>query len=453
MHLRQVFAIALVVAGGVGAQAAGTPKPGVDWPQFRGIRAGGVAEGFPLTAAWDMSSGRGVRWKTAIPGLGLSSPVVWGDLVCLSTSISGQKDAGLKVGLYGNVTPVTDDTEHEWRVYCLDKTSGAVRWQQTVVKAVPKIKRHTKSSHANSTLATDGERLIAFFGSEGLYAYDLKGKLLWKKDLGVLNSGWFFDPDYEWGIGSSPIIYKNMAIVQCDIQRGSFLAAFDTATGKEIWRTQREEIPSWSTPTIFEANGKAELITQATTFPRGYDPMTGKELWKYSGNSEIAIPTPIIGPGFVVITNGYRGVQPIVAVKPGATGDITLKAPETKGEFVAWSTTRGGPYIPTPVIYGDQLYILQGNGVLAAYKVATGERIYQERLGGTGGSFSASPVAADGKIYLSSEDGDVFVVKAGPAYELLSKNPIGEVLMATPAISDGLIIFRGLKNVYAIKAQ
>src|SRR4030095_9207406 len=149
---------------------------------------------------------------------------------------------------------------------------------------------------------------------------------------------------------------------------------------------------------------------------RDCDPMTGKELWKYSRNSEIAIPTPIIGPGFVLITNGYRGVQPIVAVKPGATGDITLKAPETKSEFIAWSTTRGGPYIPTPVIYGDQLYLLQGNGVLAAYKVATGERIYQERLGGTGGSFSASPVAADGKIYLSSEDGGVFVVQAGRAF-------------------------------------
>ena len=173
MKRRQVFAIGLVVAIGVGAHAAGTPKPGVDWPQFRGIRAGGVAEGFPLAEAWDIPSGRGVRWKTPIPGLGLASPIVWGDLVCLSTSISGQKDAGLKVGLYGDVRPVTDDTEHEWRIYCLDKKSGAVRWQQTVLKAVPKIKRHTKASHANSTLATDGERLIAFFGSEGLYAYDL----------------------------------------------------------------------------------------------------------------------------------------------------------------------------------------------------------------------------------------------------------------------------------------
>jgi outer membrane protein assembly factor BamB len=295
--------------------------------------------------------------------------------------------------------------------------------------------------------------VIVSFGSQGLYAFDLDGKLLWQKDLGVLNSGWFFDPDYEWGVGSSPILYKNMVIVQCDIQRGSFLAAFDTATGKEVWRTQRDEIPSWSTPTILEVNGKAELITQATTFTRGYDPMTGKELWKYSGNSEIAIPTPIVGPGFVVITNGYRGVQPIVALKPGATGDITLKDNETKNQFIVWSSKRGGPYIPTPVIYGDYLYVLQGNGALAAYKIATGEQVYQKRLGGAAGSFSASPVAADGKIYCTSEDGDVYVVKAGPEYEELAKNSIGEVVMASPAISDGLIIFRGLKNVYAIKAS
>jgi outer membrane protein assembly factor BamB len=180
--------------------------------------------------------------------------------------------------------------------------------------------------------------------------------------------------------------------------------------------------------------------------------MTGKELWKYSGNSEIAIPTPIVGPGFVVITNGYRGVQPIFAIKPGASGDITLKDNATSSDFVSWSTKRGGPYIPTPLIYGDQLYVLN-NGVLTAYKVATGQQVYQKRLGGTAGSFSASPVAADGKIYCASEDGDVFVIKAGPEYEELAKNSMGEVVMATPAISDGLIIVRGLKNVYAIKAR
>jgi outer membrane protein assembly factor BamB len=369
----------------------------------------------------------------------------------VSTAIGSDPKQGIRTGQYGDVEPVTDASKHTWHLIALDKATGKVVWDRVAYEGVPKTKRHPKSSQASATPVTDGKHVIVSFGSEGLYAYDFDGKLAWKKDLGVLNSGWFFDPDYEWGIGSSPIIYKNMAIVQCDIQRGSFIAAFDTATGKEVWRTGREEIPSWSTPTIFESNGKAELVTQATTFTRGYDPMTGKELWKYSGNSEIAIPTPILGPGFVVITNGYRGVQPIVALKPGATGDITLKQGETKSEFIPWSMTRGGPYIPTPIIYRDQLYVLQNSGIVTAYKVSTGEQIYQKRLGGSGGSFSASPVAGDGKIYFASEDGDVFVIKTGPEYQELAKNVVGEVLMATPAISDGLIIFRGQKNIVAIK--
>jgi putative pyrroloquinoline-quinone binding quinoprotein len=219
-----------------------------------------------------------------------------------------------------------------------------------------------------------------------------------------------------------------------------------------VWRTAREEIPSWSTPAIFEHEGRTELVTQATTFTRGYDPSTGKELWRLSGNSEITIPTPIVGPGFVVVTNGYRGIQPIYAIKPGASGDITPKNDQTQSGSIAWSTNRGGPYIPTPLIYGDLLYVLQINGVLAAHDVRTGQRVYQERVGG-GGSFSASPVAADGKLYLSSEDGDVYVVKAGPAYELLATNHLGQVVMATPAISDGTIFIRGLKDVFAIKQK
>jgi len=423
------------------------------WPSFRGANAAGVADGTPTAVKWNAPAGENVAWKTPVDGVAVSSPIVWGNRVFVSTAVSSDPKQGIRTGQYGDVEPVTDSSKHTWRLIALDKATGKVVWDKVAYEGVPKTKRHPKSSQASATPVTDGRHVIVSFGSEGLFAFDFNGKQLWKKDLGVLNAGWFFDPDYEWGIGSSPIIYKNLVIVQADIQRGSFLAAFDTASGKEVWRTQRDEIPSWSTPTILEANGKAEVVTQATTFTRGYDAMTGKELWKYSGNSEVAIPTPIVGPGFVVITNGYRGVQPIIAVKPGATGDITLKTGETKNTSIPWSMNRGGPYIPTPVIYGDQLYVLQNNGTLAAYKVGSGERIYQERLGGAAGSFSASLVAADGKIYASSEDGDVFVVRAGPAYELLAKNVVGEVLMATPAISDGLIIFRGQKNVIAIKAQ
>ena len=337
-----------------------------------------------------------VAWKTPVDGVAVSSPIVWGNRVFVSTAVSSDPKQGIRTGQYGDVEPVNDASKHTWRLVALDKATGKVVWDKVAYEGIPKTKRHPKSSQASATPVTDGTHVIVSFGSEGLYSYDFDGKLLWKTDLGVLNSGWFFDPDYEWGIGSSPIIYKNMVIVQCDIQRGSYLAAFDTATGKEVWRTGREEIPSWSTPTILEANGKAELVTQATTFTRGYDPMTGKELWKYSGNSEIAIPTPIVGPGFVVITNGYRGVQPIVAVKPGATGDITLKTGETKSEFIPWASTRG-PYIPTPVIYGSNSTCSRTTACWPPKGRDQRRRIYQERLGGTGGSFSASPVAADGR--------------------------------------------------------
>ena len=420
-----------------------------NWPSFRGPQASGVADGAATPVSWNVSTSQNVVWTTPIAGLAVSSPIVWGNRIFVSTAVSSDPNAGIKTGLYGDVQPVNDLSKHTWRLLALDKRTGKVVWDRAVSEGTPKTKRHPKSSQASSTPVTDGTRVIVSFGSEGLYAYDFDGKLLWKRDLGVLNAGWFYDPDYEWGFGSSPIIWKNLVIVQCDIQKNAFVAAFDVTTGQPVWRTSRDEIPSWSTPAIFEANGRAELVTQATKFTRGYDPGTGKELWRLSGNSEIAIPTPVIGPNLVIVSNGYTPVQPIFAIRPGATGDITPKAGQTQNESIAWSTNRGGPYIPTPVIYKDQLYVLGINGVLTVYDVRTGQRVYQQRVGG-GGSFSASPVAADGKIYLTSEDGDVFVVKAGPAYELLATNPVGEVVMATPAISDGLLIIRGVKHVMAI---
>jgi outer membrane protein assembly factor BamB len=441
--------------------AKGTPaKPFVDdnpmavehpanWPSFRGSGATGVADGQFPPAVWDAEKGINIRWKTPIPGLGHSCPVVWQDRVFVTTSVSGDPKADFKPGLYGDVDSVDDKTEHNWKVYCLDKKTGVILWERTAHTGVPTVKRHMKGSHANSTPATDGKHLVACFGSEGLYCYDLDGNPLWKQTLGVLDSGWFYDPEYQWGFGSSPIIYRNKVIVQCDVGKNSFIAAYDLADGKRIWQTPREEIPSWGTPTVIEANGRAELVTNATKFARGYDPETGKELWKLARHSEITVPTPFLGQGLIFITSGYRPIRPIYAIKPGASGDISLKEGEKSNQFVAWSTDTGGTYQPTPLVYGDHFYTCSNEGMVTCYEAKTGKRLYRERLPGAGGH-TASPVAADGKIYFTSEEKGIRVIKAGPTFELLAANQLGDPCMATPAISDGMLFVRSQHFVFGI---
>lgn len=420
-----------------------------NWPQFRGPGAAGVVEGRTSAVSWNAEKSTNIRWKTAIPGLAHSSPVVWGNKIFVSTAVSSAAKDETRFGLYGDVAPVKDDPKHTWKVFALDKQSGKVLWERTAYEGLPKVKRHPKSTHADSTPVTNGKYLVVLFGSEGLYAYDLNGKLLWKQDLGVLDSGWFYDADYQWEHGSSPIIYKDLVIIQADVQKDSFIAAYNLKNGKLAWKTPREEISSWGTPTIYEGKTRAELIANGSRAIRGYDPATGKELWRLSPNSEVTTPTPFVAHDLIFVTSGYAPIQPIYAIKPGANGDISLKDGKESNDFIAWSKQRGGPYMPTPVVYGDLLYTCSNQGVLTAYNAKTGERVYQERLGGKGGAFTASPVASDGKIYLSSEDGDIFVVKAGPKYELLATNPVGQVMMATPAISDGLVIVRGVSHLFA----
>jgi outer membrane protein assembly factor BamB len=420
-----------------------------NWPQFRGPGATGVVEGSPQPLKWDASTQQNVRWKTAIPGLSHSSPVIWGNKVFVMTAVSSGTDEK-RYGLYGDVAPVKDNPKHTYKLIALDKQKGTILWERVAFEGIPKVKRHPKSSHAASTPATDGKHVIALFGSEGLFAYDLNGKLLWKQDVGVLDAGWFYDVDYQWEYASSPIIYKNLVIIQADIQKDSFVAAYDLKTGKQVWKTLRQgELPGWGSPTVYEGKTRAELVTAGAKAVRGYDPLTGKELWTLGPMAEIVTPTPFAAHDLIFVTSGYRPIQPIYAIKPGASGDLTLKDKQTSSDFIAWSKDRGGPYMPTPIVYGELLYTCSNNGVLTAYNATTGERVYQERIGGSGGAFTASPVASDGKIYLSSEDGDVFVVKAGPKYELLAKNPVGEPMMATPAISDGLLIVRTVSHLFA----
>ncbi|MGH8245626.1 MAG: PQQ-binding-like beta-propeller repeat protein, partial [Gammaproteobacteria bacterium] len=364
--------------------------------------------------------------------------------------VSSDPKSEFRHGLYGDVTPAKDLSKHVWKVYALDRSTGKIVWERTAYEGVPKAKRHPKSSQASSTPATDGKHVLAFFGSEGLYCYDLNGKLLWKQDLGVLSVGWFYDPDYEWGVGSSPIIYKNLVIVQCDIQKDSFIAAFDLRTGKPVWRTPRDEIPSWGTPTVYEGKTRAEIVTNAAKRIRGYDALTGRELWWLSPNSEVTVATPVAADGLIFVTAGYPPIRPIYAIRADASGNISLKENEESNPYVAWSNKRAGTYIPTPIVYGGYLYTLANNGILTCYKAKTGERVYQQRIGDRGGAYSASPVAVDEKLYFTSEDGEIFVVKAGPQYELLAVNPIGEVLMATPAIARGMLIVRSMRHVYGI---
>ena len=421
-----------------------------DWPQFRGWRASGVADGRDLPVDWNAEDGTNIRWKTAIPGLGHASPVISKGRVFVVTAVSSDADPSLRVGLYGDIAPVEDEGSHAWQLYCLSRYTGRILWKRTVHQGVPKVMRHPKSTHANSTPATDGVRLVVFLGSEGLYCFDLCGNLLWKRDLGILDSGYYRVPDAQWGFASSPIIYRNTVIVQCDVQQNSFLAAFDLCTGRELWRTGREDVPTWSTPTIYEDGSRAELIVNGYRHAGGYDPRSGEELWRLSGGGDIPVPTPIVASGLIFLSSAHGAQAPLCAIRVGATGDVTPTGDDRPSDHVAWYKPRDGVYLQTPLVYGEHLYACRNNGVLSCYDIHTGQRLYRERLGSGRAGFTASPVAGDGKLYFAGEDGDVYVIRAGPTFEILATNSMGEVCMATPAISDGMLIIRGKSHVYGI---
>ena len=418
-----------------------------NWPGFRGNNASGVAEGKKTATTWNIDTPQNILWKTNIPGFSHASPIVWEDRVFVITAISSDvktdfaaKDRG--IGL------ADDSVKHTWRIYSLDKKSGQILWSQTAYEGIPRAKRHVKATQANSTPVTDGRYVVALFGSEGLACYDLNGKLLWKKDLGILNPGLWDDPTSSWGHSSSPVIYKDLVIVQADGHKQSFIAAFNLKDGAQAWRVDRSEITSWSTPTLSNESKRTVLIANGGHFIRGYDPLTGKELWRFSDHdTQVKMQAPQVAHDLIYVTGGYPAGRPIYAFKPGATGDISLKPGQDTNDFIAWTSSKGSPYTPTPIVYGDLFYVVADNGVLSAYEAKSGTMVYQQRLPS---SFSASPVATDGKLYLSSEDGDVFVVRAGPKFELLAKNVMGQPLMATPAISDGLLIVRTKDFVYAV---
>lgn len=422
------------------------PLDARQWPQFRGAAAAGVADS-AVPTTWNLASKSRVAWVADIPGLGHSSPIIWGNRVYVTTAVSDAPNPPLDVR-HGGISMAPDTGRQTWKVLALDRKSGGVLWERTAFEGVPRVQRHLKASHASATPATDGTHVVAVFGSEGLYCFDASGSLLWKQDLGVMNAGLVGDEGVQWGPASSPIIHGSIVIVQNDRQRESFLAAYELKTGEQVWKVERDEFPSWATPLVVTAGGRSELVVNASKFIRGYDPLTGRELWRMAdAETQVKVVSPVAGPGTVIVTGGYpRGSRPIYAFRTGQQGTVDAAG----GAGFAWRSDRGSPYVPTPLVYGTELYVLADNGVLAVYDAATGTRHYQERLDETPLGFSASPIAAGGHVYLASEDGDVFVVKAGRSFEVVARNDMNEALMATPAVAGGMLIVRGRSHLFGI---
>ena len=351
------------------------------WPSFRGPWGLGYVENAKTPTTWNVESVEHIKWKTAIPGLAHSSPIIWGNLLFVTTAVNTINSASLKVGLYGDIDEANDSAVHEYKVYCLDKNSGKILWERVAHQGIPKSKRHTKASQANCTPATDGKYLVVHFGSEGMYCYDFDGNLIWSKDMGLINPGWANTPGIEWGYSSSPIIYKNKIVLQCDIPKTPFIAAYDLATGKEIWKTARtEEAQTYCTPAIYSKGEKTMVIANGYTEMCGYDFETGKAIWKLGNGGDIPTPTPVIANDLIYLNGAHGKFSPIFAVKPTAKGDITLAPDSTKNQYIVWSVKRGGAYMQTPLIYKGYLYNLQVNGQLTCYDAMTGDVKYKESL-------------------------------------------------------------------------
>jgi outer membrane protein assembly factor BamB len=418
------------------------------WPQFRGPGASGVGTGDPAVQ-WNGETAQNVLWKAAIPGLAHSSPIVWGDRIFLTSAVPAAGEGALKLGLYGDIKSVETEGAHAFKVYCLNRHTGKILWEQTAVSRTPRMRRHPKSTHANPTPVTDGKYVVALFGSEGLFAFDLNGKPLWQKDLGTLDSGFFMVPSAQWGFASSPILYDGKVIVQADVQKDSFLAAFDVRNGNELWRTPRRDVPTWGTPTIapYDApNGpKQQIIVNGWKHIGGYDPRNGRELWRMAGMGDIPVPTPVTAKGIVIFTSAHGPGRPIYAVRTNAAGDITNNT-----GMIAWSQDRAGNYMQTPLVLDGLGYFCFDNGVLSVYEIETGKRIYQQRLGAGSSGFSSSPVAAGGRLYVTNEEGRTYVIGAASSFQLLKENELGESVMATPAIAEGVLYVRGRRHLFAI---
>jgi len=420
-----------------------TAGSAANWPQWRGPDGSGISNEKNLPSEW--GPGKNIKWRTPIAGRGHSSPIVWGNRVFVTTAVEGDVVQGAKAVKHMagdkeflHPDSIGADRKHQFKVIALNRDSGKVLWEALAWEGTPYDNRHRKSSYASSTPATDGKLVYAYFGTEGLYAYDFNGKLAWKAQLGNLAT-------VGMGTGTSPILYDNVVIVQCDEDNGeaSFIVALDKKTGKEVWRTPRKVQVSWSTPLLVKTATHSELITSGTEMVISYDPATGKELWRHKGVESNAIPSPVANNEMVFLVAGFPA-KIAMAIKLGGSGDLT-GTPN-----VPWKYAKGTAYVPSPILYGDYLYLTTDRGILTCIDAKTGEVKYEGGRIPIPATFTASPVAFEGKILMTSEDGDTFIVKAGPKHEVLGTNTVGEPVYASPAIADGRIFIRGEKNLYCI---
>lgn len=433
------------------AEGVAVPKVGtVQWPGFRGPNATGIGDGTDTPVEWDLETGDGVLWRAPIPGLGNSSPVVWGDRVFVTTAVAEGAEQTIRTGLTGAGDPVEESVEHRWTVLAFDKRTGQRLWQTEIGRGVPLTRRHFKATQANSTPVTDGRHLVVVFPTAGMACLGLDGSIHWRHDLGGLNAGAFNDPGIEWGFASSPILYGGRVILQVDVHDGQYLAAWDLETGELAWRTERQVAPSWATPAVLATPSGDELVVNGSTI-HGYDPTTGRELWSLGPNSELVIATPVVGDGVVYVSAGYPPVKPVYAVPAGLRGDLRVD-PKAGDPRLTWSLGIGGAYMPTPILYRGLYYIVHHNGRLVAYAADTGDALYKTRFS-RGGTFTGSPVAVNGKLYLTTEEGLLYVLAAGPEYRELAVHDFAEPLMTTPAVSEGILLLRTTTQLLALSRQ
>ncbi len=409
---------------------------GENWPQWRGPGSNGVSAETKLAGEW--GAGKNVAWKTPIPGRGRSSPVVWGDRVFLTTDVEAGKAEGhqppkhvIDGTPFRHPDSMGADVRHKLMVLCLDRKSGKILWQQVAYEGVVYDERHKAGSYAAPTPVTDGRAVYAYFGSEGFYAFDMNGKLLWKFDPGKIQT-------VGMGPGASPVLAGDVLILQCDSSdKKSKLIGLNRKNGELVWKTERTTDVTWSTPMLVEGGGRQELITTANDVVISYDPKTGKELWRGPGVKGNAVPSPVSGKGIVVVSAGYPDKY-AWAFRAGGDGKPL------------WEYNKGTAYVPSPIFYGDYVYLVTDRGLVTCLEAKTGAVKYEGKRPGPGGTYAGSPVAYDGKILLTSEDGETHVIQAGPEFAVLRTNSVGEPVLASPAIANGMIFIRGKDHLFAI---